>query len=166
LMMGTRSGSIDPGILLFLQQQAGFSIQEVERALNYESGLWGVSGISPDLAPIEAAAAQGNTRAQLAFDLFADYVLGAIGSLAARLGGLDALLFTDRIGEGSAGLRQAVCDRLEFLGLRLDTERNKCVPRRTDVEISAARSAVKVLVIHTREELQVAREAERVVGPS
>ena len=160
LMMGTRSGSIDPGILLHLQREQSLSHDELDRALNHSSGLLGISGVSADLAQVEAAAAQGNKRAGLAFDMFADKVRSSIGALAATLGGLDAVLFTDRIGERSSGLRAAVCEGLQFMGVQLDPERNAIC--RPDTDIATADSPARVLVIHTEEELMVAREARRV----
>jgi acetate kinase len=160
LMMGTRCGSIDPGILLHLQRQHGLTHKELDHALNHRSGLLGVSGLSPNLAQIEVAAAQGNKRARLAFEMFADQVRGAIGRFAATLGGIDALTFTDRVGEGSATLRAAVCEGLDFMGLRLDGKRNS--EARPDADIAAGDSPARIMVIHTEEELMVARETLRV----
>jgi acetate kinase len=162
LMMGTRCGSMDPGVLLHLQRQEGLSLKELDRALNYCSGLLGVSGVSPNLAQIEVAAAQGNKRARLAFEMFADQVRGAIGSLAATLGGIDALIFTDRIGEGSPALRAAVCEGLDFMGLRLDRKRN--TEASPDMDIASMDSAARIMVIHTEEAMMVARETRRVAG--
>ena len=162
LMMGTRCGSIDPGILLHLQQQHGLAPKELVRALNHSAGLLGVSGLSADLAQIEVAAAQGNERARLAFDMFADQVRSAVAALAATLGGLDVLSFTDRIGEGSAALRWVVCDGLQFMGIKVDRARNDGA--RADTDVSASGSTVRVMVIHTEEEVMVAREARRVLG--
>ena len=162
LMMGTRCGSIDPGILLHAQQQQGLTRQELNRALNYSAGLLGISGVSADLAQIEAAVAQGSERARLAFDMFADQVRGAIASLAATLGGVDVLTFTDRIGEGSAALRRAVCEGLQFMGIKLDPQRNAVA--RADADVATVDSSVRVMVIHTEEELMVARETCRVLG--
>ncbi|HYG33468.1 MAG TPA: acetate kinase [Clostridia bacterium] len=162
LMMGTRPGSVDPGILLHLQREHGLPLEQLDLDLNYSSGLLGISGLSPDLGQIETAAAQGNQRAQLAFDMFADRVRSAIGGLAATLGGVDVLVFTDRVGERSAALRAAACEGLEFMGLRLDPQRNaNAVP---DVDIARADSSARILVIHTQEELIVAREARRVTS--
>jgi acetate kinase len=161
LMMGTRCGAIDPGILLHLQRH-GLTHKELDRALTHFSGLLGVSGVSADLAQIEVAVAQGNQRARLAFDMFAERVRSAVGALATSLGGVDALTFTDRIGERSAALRAAVCEGLEFMGVKLDTERNGTARPDTDVATSA--SPARVFVIHTEEELMVAREALRVAG--
>lgn len=162
LMMGTRSGSLDPGILFDLQRRQGLTVDEMERDFNYRSGLLGISGISADIADVERAAAHGSRRALLAFEMFADRVRAAIGGLAVTLGKLDALVFTDRMGEGSPGLRAAVCRGLGVLGLRLDSGRNdNCTP---DTDIAALDSRARILVIHTREELIIAREALRIIG--
>jgi acetate kinase len=162
LMMGTRCGSIDPGVLIHLQRQEGLTCKELDRTLNYFSGLLGISGVSPNLAQVEVAAAQGNKRAQLAFEMFADQVRGAIGRLAATLGGIDALTFTDRVGEGSPALRAAACAGLGFMGISLDTQRN--AEARPDTDIAAPGSPARIMVIHTEEELMVARETRRVAG--
>jgi acetate kinase len=162
LMMGTRPGSVDPGILLHLQREHGLTVEELDRALNYSSGLLGISGVSSDLAQIETAAAQGNERARLAFDMFADRVRAAVGALAATMGGVDALTFTDRIGEHSAALRAAACEGLSFMGLCLDPERN--ADPKPDTDVARPDSAARVFVIHTQEELMVAREARRVMA--
>jgi acetate kinase len=162
LMMGTRPGSVDPGILLHLQRRHGLTLDEIDYALNHSSGLLGISGVSPDLAQIEVAAAQGNERARVAFEMFADRVRSAIGALAATLGGVDALSFTDRVGEHSAALRAAACEGLEFMGLRLDRKRN--ANPSPDADVASTDSPARILVIHTREELMVAREARRVMA--
>jgi acetate kinase len=161
LMMGTRCGSVDPGVLIHLLREQKLTLDELDDALNHSSGLLGISGVSPDLAQIEAAAAQGNERARLAFDMFADRVRSAIGSLAATLGGLDAVVFTDRIGEHSPDLRAAVCEGLGFMGLKLDPAGN--LHAQPDGDIARPDSPARILIIHTREELMVAREACRVV---
>jgi len=137
------------------------TVNDLDDGLTHRSGLFGVSGVSSDLAQIEAAAGQGNQRAQLAFEMFADRVRSAIGALAVTMGGLDALVFTDRIGENSPALRAAVCDGLECLQVRLDSQRNATC--RPDSDIAADASAARILVIHTREELMIAREARRVL---
>ena len=162
LMMGSRPGSIDPGLLLYLQWECGLTIEQIDHALNYESGLAGISGLGADLAKIELEARHGNKRAQLAFDLFTDRVRGAIGSLAVTMGGVDALVFTDRIGENSPALRAAVCQGLECLGVQLDAEHNRqCQP---DCDLSKLASPVRLLVIRTREEAVIAREVWRLAS--
>jgi acetate kinase len=114
------------------------------------------------MASIEAAAGKGSIRARTAFEIFADSVRSAIGASVVSMGGIDALVFTDRIGEGSAALRNAICEGLECVGLRLDAERNAAC--RPDADVAVPDSSAKVLVIHTREELMIAREARRVAG--
>jgi acetate kinase len=162
VMMGTRSGSIDPGILIHLQRRCGVTVEEIDDALNHRSGLLGLSGVSPDMAAVEAAAGQGHARARLAFEIFADSVRSAIGASVVSLGGIDALVFTDRIGEGSAALRAAACEGLACVGVRLDAERNAAC--RPDADVAAPDSPARILVIHTLEELMIAREARRVAG--
>jgi acetate kinase len=136
--------------------------ERIFNALLNESGLLGVSGVSPNIADIEAAAKQGNARAQLALDMFADRVRSAIGSLAATMGGVDVVLFTDRVGENSPAVRAMICERLEFLGIHIDAQRNATA--KLDCDISVADSPVRILAIRTREEWMIAREAYRVVN--
>jgi acetate kinase len=159
LMMGTRSGSIDPGILLHLLRQRGLSANELDDVLNHRSGLLGVSGVAADYRQVEAAANAGNERARLALDIFADRVRAAIGALAVTTGGVDALVFTAGIGENAAGMRAAVCEKLGCLGVELDDRKNaNCRP---DADVAKEKSGVRVLVLQTREELMIAREARR-----
>jgi acetate kinase len=160
LMMGSRAGSVDPGILLYVQQHCGLSVEQLDRALNHESGLLGVSGVSLDYREVEASACGGNPRARLALEMYAARVRAAIGALAATLGGVDALVFTAGVGEHSATLRAAACDGLECLGLRLDPDRN--TDGKPDADIAAADSRGRILVLHTMEELMIARETRRV----
>ena len=162
LMMGTRSGSVDPGILIHLQRRCGLTVDDLDDALHYRSGLLGVSGVSADMAAVEAAIGQGNERARLAFDIFADAVRSAIGALTVTMGGIDALVFTDRVGEGSPALRAAACEGLECVGLRLDAQRNAAC--RPDADVAAPDSPARILVIHTLEELMIARETRRVLN--
>ena len=162
LMMGGRAGSVDPGILLYALRHKGVATEELDRILNHESGLYGVSGVSADFREVEAASATGNARARLALEIYADKVRQAVGALAATLGGLDALVFTGGVGEHSAGLRAAVCEGLGFFGLRLDPDANaRASP---DADVSAGHSASRVLVVHTREELMIARETRRLLS--
>jgi acetate kinase len=155
VMMGTRSGSVDPGILLHLLQQ-GNSADQLDRILNKESGLLGISGISNDLRQIHAAIAQGNSQAQLAFDLFIHRLQSAIGSLVPSLGNLDALVFTGGIGENDPKVWTGACAGLGFLGLTLDGERLESST--DDREIATPDSAVRVLVIHAQEDWAIAQE--------
>jgi acetate kinase len=164
LMMGTRTGSVDPGILVYVQRRRGLPADQVDQVLNHESGLRGVSGVSSDYRQVEAAAQAGQERARLALEIYADRVRATVGALAAGLGGVDALVFTAGVGENSASLRAAACQGLECLGLRLDPQRNAAC--RPDMDIATAESPGRILVVQTREELMIAREARRISGPS
>ncbi len=164
LMMGTRSGSVDPGILIYVQRRRGLSVDQTDQALNHESGLLGVSGVSSDYRQVETAAQAGQERARLALEIFADRVRATIGALAVGLGGVDALVFTAGIGEHSAGLREAACQGLQCLGLRLDPQRNATC--RPDADIAMPDSSGRILVVQTREELMIAREARAVGSPA
>ncbi len=156
LVMGSRSGSIDAGILIHLLRQPDMDVEKLDRILNRESGLLGVSGISADLRPILNAIAEGNSQAQLAFDVYVHSLRSHIGAMLASLGGLDVLVFTAGVGENAPAVRAAASAGFEFLGLKLDLEKNK--QRLLDVDIAASDSAVRVLVIHTQEDWQIARE--------
>jgi acetate kinase len=156
LMMGTRSGSIDPGILVYLIRHRGATAADLDKILNQKSGLLGVSGISGDMREIEAAIDQGNSQAQLAFDVYIHRLIRELGAMLAVLGGADAIIFTGGVGENSVRLRGRVCAHLGFLGLKLDAARNNQVS--ADQEISASDSSLRVLVIRAQEEWEIARE--------
>ena len=162
LMMGTRSGDVDPGILTYLMKAKGLTVDQVDDALNHQSGLLGVSGVSSDYRQVEEAANQGNDRAKLALEIYAARVRSSIGALAATLGGLDAVTFAGGIGEHSASFRLAATEGLGFLGLRLDPAKNAANPR--DADVAEADAPVRTLVIHTREELMIAREVLRLLS--
>lgn len=162
LMMGSRSGSIDPGILVFLLNHRDFTPDQVDDLLNRRSGLKGLSGVSSDMRDVEGAIDLGNARARLAFDVFVHRLVEWIGAMTAVLGGLDALVFTAGIGENSARVRAATTKRLTFLGLKIDAAANAVC--RPDAEIGAADSAVRVLVIRTEEDWQIARECVRLAA--
>lgn len=155
LMMGTRSGSVDPGILIHLLRQ-GYDKERLNDILNRESGLKGISGISGDLRQIKKSMEEGNTRAQLAFDVYVHRLRSHIGSMLASLGGLEAIVFTGGVGENSAEVRAAACEALSFLGLTLD--KNKNYASGVDEEITTEYSAVRVLVVHTEEDWAIAQE--------
>ena len=159
LVMGTRPGNVDPGILLDVLERRGVTVPELRRTLQKESGLLGISGVSSDYRRVEAAADAGVQRAQLALDVYANGVRSAIGSLSTTMGGLDALVFTAGVGENSARLRSTVCAKLAFLGVELDEAVNEGA--RPDAELSTAASRVGVLAVHTRENLMIARETRR-----
>lgn len=162
LVMGTRAGSVDPGILLHALERMGLSAAELGEVLQRRSGLLGLSGISSDFRTVQEAAEGGNGRARLALSVYADSVRSAIGSLAAALGGVDALVFTAGVGENAPALREEVCRGLSFLGLRLDPERNRT--QRPDADVAADGSPGRILVLHTREDLFIAEETLRVSG--
>jgi acetate kinase len=161
LMMGTRSGSIDPGILIYFLRQHHMTWQELDDMLNKRSGLLGISGISSDMREIETAAASGSQRAQLALDMFVHRLRKGIAAMAASLGGLDVLVFTAGIGENSFRLRAATCETLRFLGVELDSGKN--AKPQLDQEISAASSPVRVLVIRAQEDWAIAQDCMRVL---
>jgi acetate kinase len=162
LMMATRSGSLDPGILLHVQLERGVSAKEVEQALNHDSGLLGVSGVSGDMREVLASAGNGNPRARLAIDVYTHRVRQAVGALTATLGGIDALVFTAGVGENSAEIRAASCRDLECLGLELDAEAN--ARSRPDADVARSGSRARILVITTREDLTMLDEVTRVIG--
>jgi acetate kinase len=159
LMMGTRSGSVDPGLLLYLQAERDVSIIDLEKALNHESGLLGVSGVSSDMRQVAAAADSGHQRAALAMRIFAHRARQAIGAHAVTLGGVDALVFTGGIGENSAGIRRMICEGLSCLGLELDVEANAF--SRADTVVSSPASSGLIVVVRAREDLMMARAAAR-----
>lgn len=162
LMMGTRSGSVDPGILTYLMRRDRLDGQTIDKVLNQESGLLGISGLSSDMRDILAGMQQGHKRAKLAFDIYVHRLRLAIGAMAAVLGGVDALVFTGGVGENSAEVRAAACHGLEFLGLRLDNQANARPP--LDQDVSTADSRVRVLVIRAEEDWAIAKECWRLAA--
>jgi len=156
LMMGSRSGAIDPGIIIHLLRRSDFTAEKLDSILNRNSGLKGISGVSSDMRQIGEAITQGNERAQLALDIYIHRLRAGIGAMLASLGGLDALIFTAGVGENSAAVRAAACEAFGFLGLKLDGEKNQHSP--VDEDIAAVDSAARVLVIHTQEDWEIARE--------
>jgi acetate kinase len=155
LMMGTRSGSVDPGILLYLMREQGLGADELDKMLNKESGLKGLSGVSNDMRLLQEAIAQGHPQAKLAFEVYIHRIRTSVGAMLASLGRLDALVFTAGIGEHSEAVRSRVCAGFDFLGLAIDDTLNQQHPKDTD--IATADSPVRVLVIHTQEDWQIAR---------
>jgi acetate kinase len=162
LMMGTRSGSLDPGILTYLMREEKFTGQQLDDLLNKKSGLLGISGISGDMREIVAAMNDGHARARLAFDIFVHRLRSGIGAMIAVLGGIDALVFTAGIGENSPELRAAACANFQFLGLKLDAASNARSPG--DEEISANDSGVRVLIIRAQEDWAIARACWRLAS--
>jgi acetate kinase len=156
LMMGSRSGAIDPGIIIHLLRRSDLTAEKLDNILNRNSGLKGISGVSSDMRQIGEAITQGNERSQLALDIYIHRLRAGIGAMLASLGGLDALIFTAGVGENSAVVRAAACEAFGFLGLKLDAEKNQHSP--VDEDIAAVDSAARVLVIHTQEDWEIARE--------
>jgi len=159
LMMGTRSGSVDPGILTYLMRQDQLDGRNIDEVLNQKSGLLGISGLSSDMRDILAGIKQGHQRAQLAFDIYVHRLRAAIGAMVAVLGGMDVLVFTAGVGENSAEVRAAACRGLEFLGLRLDDRAN--ARPSLDQDVSTRDSRVRVLVIRAEEDWAIAKECWR-----
>ncbi|MCK5037248.1 MAG: acetate kinase [Candidatus Sabulitectum sp.] len=159
LVMGTRSGDVDPAILFDLMENKGWSLEQVKTMVYKESGLLGISEISMDMRDIEEKMFAGNERAKLTFDIFADRVKKYIGSYAATLGTLDAIVFTAGIGENGWELREQICDNMDVFGIKLDLEANEV--KGVERVISAPDSKVAVLVVPTNEELMIARETVR-----
>ena len=156
--MGTRSGDVDASVVQYIMNRYGYTVDEMLNILNKKSGVLALSGVSSDFRDIDHAAAEGNERAQLALDKFAYEVRKYIGAYTAALGGVDAIVFTAGVGENSAEMRARILSGLEYLGVKIDPEKNKI--RGQEIDISAADSAVRVLVIPTNEELMIARDTK------
>lgn len=161
LVMGTRSGNLDPAVITFLMNKENLDIKGIDNVMNKQSGVLGVSGVSSDFRDIENAAKDGNERAEVALDMFYYRVAKFIGSYAAAMNGVDAIVFTAGLGENSGAARQAICEYVEFLGLKIDAEPNS--KRGQALQISTADSKVKVYVIPTNEELVIARDTKALV---
>jgi acetate kinase len=162
IMMGTRSGSVDPGIVTYLMRKEQLTGQQLDDLLNTKSGLLGISGISGDMREIAAAMEEGNPRAKLAFEIFVHRLRAGIGAMIAGLGGIDALVFTAGIGENSSEVRAAACVNFRFLGLKLDASKN--AQSSADQDISLPDSAVRVLVVRAQEDWAIAKECWRLAS--
>ena len=162
-LMGTRCGDIDPAIVPFLMSQEGLDAKGIDRVINKESGVFGVSGVSSDFRDLAEAASQGNHRAQLALDLFAYQVKKIMGSYIFAMGGCDAIIFTAGIGENDDLTRAAICEGLEDLGIKMDLGKNKGL-RGQDADVSAPDSKVRILILPTNEELMIARDTMAIVN--
>ena len=161
LMMGTRSGTVDPGMLVYLLRHKGLDVNNIDHALNYESGLLGVSGVSSDMRQVLSELA-GNPDARLAIEVYVHRIRQTVGAMAATLSGVDALVFTAGVGEHASEIRKQVCENLKYLGLELDRTANEtCQP---DADIAMPASAARILVIATREDLTIMRETRQLVG--
>jgi len=163
LLMGSRSGDLDPAIILHVMAREELSLHEANTLLNKHSGLQGISGISGDMRDIIDEVDKGNSAAQLALDVYCYRVRKYIGAYAAALGGLDALIFTAGIGENSPLVRQRSCESLEFLGIKIDPQKNEGTGGRQAREIQTGDSKVKVFCIPTNEELVIAKDTKRVI---
>lgn len=159
LMMSTRSGDIDPSIVTYLQKTQSMTADEVEEMMNKKSGLLGVSGISPDTRDVMEKAREGNPRAKLAIDIFAERVKSTIGAYAAEMGGVDVLIFTAGVGENSPTIREMCCEGLEFMNIRIDPQRNK----EPQMFIQKGDQPVYIMVIPTNEELKIAQDTYQLV---
>ena len=161
LMMGTRCGSIDPATVCYLQREGGYTYQEVDDMMNKQSGLLAISGISNDARDIRTRASEGDERCLLAFDMFAYKAMQQAGSMIASMAGVDTITFTAGIGENDWSIRKAFCDCFEWLGVRIDNNKNREAVGNGPQVISAAGSSVTVMVIPTDEEYMIARDVER-----
>lgn len=161
LMMGTRVGDVDPGALTFLMLKHNLTVDQLQKIINKESGMLGVTGMS-DMREVEAAVNEGNEIAKLGLDMYEQRITKYIGAYAAEMGGVDIIVFTGGVGENQTGLRADVCAPLAFMGVEIDAEANKV--RGEEAVISTANSRVKVCVIPTDEELMIARDTEAIVS--
>ena len=162
LIMGTRSGSLDPAVVQYIAGKKGYSVDEVLNVLNKKSGVEGISGVSSDFRDLDAASMEGNERATVALDMFAYRAAQYIGSYVAAMNGVDAIAFTAGIGENNFKVRKAICDYLGYLGITIDEQANAV--RGEEIRLSTEDSRVAVYVIPTNEELAIARETVALVG--
>jgi acetate kinase len=166
LVMATRSGNVDPGVLLWVLRHQGLSVDELEEALDRRSGLLGLSGRSGDLREILAAADQGDERARLAFGVYVHRLRAEVSAMTAAMNGLDGLVFTGGAGEGSARLRHEACAGLTFLGVVLDEQRNTLEDAApSDRLISPDDAAPAVMVVRAREDLEIAHQVRTLLAP-
>lgn len=163
LMMGTRVGDVDPGALVYLMLKHNLSATDLQKIINKESGMAGVSEISSDMREIEAAVNAGDERAKMALDMYEQRIIKYVGAYAAEMGGVDIIVFTGGVGENQTGVRENVCAPLAFMGVEIDKELNART-RGTETVISTPASRVKVVVIPTDEELMIARDTEAIVS--
>ncbi|XGV97851.1 MAG: acetate kinase [Leptolyngbya sp. BL-A-14] len=161
LMMGTRSGSVDPSILIYLMREDGYTADQLDQELNKASGLLGISGVSADLRQVMKAIDAGNAQAQLALDIYIHRLRSCMGAMLASLGGLDALVFTAGVGENAAIVRSLACEPFAFMGLKLDAEKNQNYP--VDQDIATADSVARIFVIHTEEDWAIAQDCYRLL---
>ena len=165
LMMGTRCGDLDPSVVNYLKYNLEITGHELDEILNKKSGLLGVSGVSSDKRDVEDAAMNGNKRAQLASDMLNYQIKKTIGSYIAAMGGVDAIVFTGGIGEHDADSRAKICHHMDWLGIRIDTDKNRDAHKQKEdvVEVTAWGARVRTLIIETNEELMIARDTKEVI---
>ncbi|MFH1686140.1 MAG: acetate kinase [bacterium] len=166
LLMGTRTGDLDPAIILHLMGREELTLHEASTLMNKHSGLAGISGVSSDMREIEEEAKKGHQNAKLALDVFCYRLKKYLGAYAAAMGGLDTLVFTAGVGENSPLVRAKTCENLDYLGLKLDPAKNKSMTKGSEADIAADDSRVRILVIPTNEELVIARDAKEIVMQS
>ena len=164
IAMGTRSGSIDPTVVTYMMKKHGYSAQEVEDILNKKSGILGVSGVSNDLRNVTAAAKNGNARAELAIKILTNGIKKHIGAYTAEMNGLDAVVFTAGIGENQSNIRELVCENMEYLGIKIDLEKNRNFERGIPFDISAEGARVATWIIPTDEEYMIAIDTQRLAS--
>jgi acetate kinase len=162
LMMGSRSGTVDPGILIYLMRQKGYSPDQFDTLLNKQSGLKGISGVSRDMREVLSAIRDGNERATLAFDMYIHRLRSFMGAMLATLGGVEAIVFAGGVGEHAPSVRWAACKAFGFLGLKLDAAKNAQSP--ADQDIATADSSVRVLIVHTQEDWSIAKDCWKIAG--
>ncbi|CFY05034.1 Acetate/Proprionate kinase [Syntrophomonas zehnderi OL-4] len=162
LVMGTRSGDIDPAIVWFLMDKLGMNTSEANNYFNKKSGMLGLSGVSNDLRDVLEAANSGNERAKIALQVYYNKVKGYIGNYIAKLNGCDCIIFTAGVGENGYDVREAICSDMDYLGIKMDVEKNKV--RGKEVDVSAADSKVRIFVVPTNEELVIARDTKRLAN--
>ncbi|BBB93237.1 MAG TPA: acetate kinase [Methylomusa anaerophila] len=160
LVMGTRSGDMDPAIIPFLMKKENMTAEQMDNYMNKKSGVLGVSGVSSDFRDVETAANNGNERAELALEMFAYRVRKYIGSYAAAMGGVDVIVFTAGLGENSISMREKICNGLEFLGTSIDPVKNNIRGKEQEINVDGAK--VKIFVIPTNEELVIARDTKEI----
>ncbi|MEA2030258.1 MAG: acetate kinase [candidate division Zixibacteria bacterium] len=165
ILMGTRTGDMDPAIILHIMAREELSLHEANTLLNKHSGLLGISGVSSDMKEVTSAAVDGNSNAQLAFNAYCYRIRKYIGSYTAALKGLDAIVFTGGIGENSIPVRSTTCSDFEYLGMSIDSDKNDAVDGK-ECDISTDDSRVKILVVPTNEELVIARDTKRIIEES
>ena len=163
LMMGTRCGDLDPSVVNYLKYNLDITGHELDQILNKKSGLLGISGVSSDMRDVEKAAREGNSRAQLAIDMLTYQIKKVVGSYIAAMGGVDAIVFTGGIGEHDDIIRAKICHHMDWLGVRIDTDKNRA-PKGDVCEITAWGAKVRTLIIATNEELMIARDTEEVLN--